>query len=685
VLRYRCALNMVLAGVVSVMGACARTPTVVTPQGVDEYRAKLDNSGPGSLMFGQCPNFSQVGNGRFLAAISRDWGRFARAGAIISWNWPHYSKNRLRVSTVGIRVGNRFRWLDELDLVGQEVVADTGRVVSRFREKEGRFEVIVEDVAHQDLDVLLRRVRVRNVSSAALIGVEVVAYANYAMTLTGQGDRINWQSQDQALVHANASENCAAAFGADRTPDRFQCGVTGLAIGASRSAANDAESGFFHQNTGAGGLAGANGALGVTLNRIERDATDALTIHHSMGRSPDDALALLKRARETAFDDAAQADGTFYRNWLAKAQNLGRDGQERETARRALIVLKQLQADTGGMLASASTISPAYKYVWLQDLAADVRALSACGYFTEARQALDFVARTQKLDGDWWVTYRGDGSPFKLWDHGSEWMGGHWLSAVADYVATSGDRAAGRAWWPAIKTACDFMTQQIQPHGLLGINMDLWETFKDHSWTYTNGSFVGGLESAAEVAEQIGEANTARLWRESAKRLREAILRDTVVEDGGWFGKGRKPNASRANPVIDASVLGLAWPFKVVEAEHPVMQRTVLRIREKLLQSGGGVRRWETDRWYGGEGWCELTDWLALVALQAGDQALAQRLHTANTGKAATTGSKQLGEVFDERTGRFPSAFPLGWAEAQYIMTTLALQGKLRPDGRFNP
>lgn len=635
-------------------------------------------SGPGSWLFGVCPNFSQVGNGRFLGVVSREFGRLSRTGALISWHWPSYAENRLRVSAVGLHDGRALRWADDWRLVGQDVVPDTGRVRSRFVEPRSGHTLTIEDVAARDLDVLARRVTLHNGGSQPLEGARFMAGLQYALTLTGAGDHLSYREDAGALVVSNPEARCAAAVGADLEPDGFQCGLAGAPLGPLVGGFRDAADGRLTGRRQAQGPAGTEGALAFPMAALAPGATTAVTLYHTMAASPEGALEALSAARTRGFTQLAEADAAFWARHLARAP-VPPAPREAAVFRRALIVLKQLQADTGALLAAASTLSPAYHFVWIQDFAADVRALVACGYMEEARAAIDFLARVQKADGDWWVTHRADGRPFLLWEHGSEWMGGHWVSALAVYAEATQDEASLRRWWPVIERACRFMTAQITTTGLIGPNMDLWETYKDQSWSYTNASFVGGLEAAARLAERRGLPDQARTWREAAARIRQALRVQAVVAPEGYLGKGVRPGAAAPDRMIDASILGATWPFGVVAPQDPISLATTRRITERLLQPGGGVRRWESDAWYGGQGWCELTDWLALVAHQQGDRALALRLHAANTERAHTTGSLQLGEVFDERTGTFPSAFPLGWPEAQYVVTSLALRGRIPP------
>jgi len=667
-------------GVAFSLAACGSlgAPGAVTRAGAGPRAAEWNNSGPGSWLFGECPNFSQVGNGRFLAVVSREVGRLSRPGAVIAWHWPSYAENRLRVAAVGLHDGRRLRWADELRLVGQDVVPDTARVRSRFWDDRSGVRLTLEDVAARELDALARRVTIHNGGTQPLVGARLMTAASYALTVSGAQDRLSVAEAAGALVVANPEAGAAAAFGASEEPDGFQCGLVGAALGPAVGGFRDAADGRLSGHASASGALGTEGALSVPLPTLAPGASTSVTLYHTMGRSSEAALATLAAARARGFDALAGDDAAFWQRHLARAP-VPPDARQAAVFRRALIVLKQLQADTGALLAAASVISPAYHFVWIQDVAADVRALSACGYHAEARAAIDFLARVQKADGDWWVTHRGDGRPFMLWEHGSEWMGGHWLSALGAYVDASQDDESVRRWWPTIELACRFMAAQITPTGLIGVNMDLWETYKTQSWSYTNASFVGGLETGARLADRIGRPAQARAWREAAATIRQALRVQAVVAPEGYLGKGVRPGASAPDRMIDASLLGATWPFGAFAPRDPISLATTRRITERLLQPGGGVRRWETDAWYGGQGWCELTDWLALVADQQGDRALATRLHAANTDRAHTTGSLQLGEVFDERTGTFTSAFPLGWPEAQYVLTSLALRGRIAP------
>src|SRR5690606_24384893 len=72
----------------------------------------------------------------------------------------------------------------------------------------------------------------------------------------------------------------------------------------------------------------------------------------------------------------------------------------------------------------------------------------------------------------------------------------------------------------------------------------------------------------------------------------------------GSFVKG--PEDDR----VDASLISISTPFGLVDAGHPVMQRTIERVRTELSTPSGGILRYRGDTYYGGNPWLLLTAWL---------------------------------------------------------------------------
>lgn len=678
-----------LASVAALLASCGLTPSTsrsrssVGPTLDDEpiVRGRQINlTGPSSVMFGDCPNFSQVSNGRFLAVVSREFGRLSRPGALIGWDYPQQADNRLRFATVGVGGPNGFAWLDDMVFVDQRLVPESGRVVSRFRSADSRLEVTVEDVAVRDLDVLARQVRVRNIGTSTVPRVTTTLVHHFALVRSGVGDRLAWDEASNTFLQTRADSPLAVASAASRKPEGLQAGEASDRLGIDMDPVEDARDGVLRGNRQAGSATslGVGGALQNAVGPIHPGETRETTYYLGMGMTGGAARAAVVAARARGWSDLVSADEAYWRQQLARATMPVAPERELAVYRRALIVLKQLQSESGAMLASSSQISPAYKYVWIQDSTIDGFAFLANGMTPEARGILDFFARVQKADGDWWVTYHADGRPNELWEHGTEAMGGHLLTLLGAYGDRTGDIGYLQNRWPMVRKACTWALDRITERGLMSENRDLWETFTDQSWSYTNLSWISGFREASRIAMLTDHASEAIRYAQAAGVLENALRVRAVVR--GYLGKGVRLGPMTADPAIDACILGSVWPFRVLAPAESITRATLEQIEARLVQPGGGVRRWETDNWYGGQGWPELTDWLALVTWMAGDRPRAEQLHAANTDRAHTTGALQLGEVFDERTGRFTSAFPLGWPEAQYILTSRALHGPVPED-----
>ncbi|MBN2250952.1 MAG: glycoside hydrolase family 15 protein [Candidatus Altiarchaeota archaeon] len=159
---------------------------------------------------------------------------------------------------------------------------------------------------------------------------------------------------------------------------------------------------------------------------------------------------------------------------------------------------------------------------------------------------------------------------------------------------------------------------------------DLWEerlAFPDleENFTYSLAACIRGLECACEM---IPEGDGSESWRAVAEEIRSRL--DEHFVDGHFvrsFGK-------LADRRIDASVLGLVYPFAIYKAEDPRIVSTVEEIERRLVVPDdplkGGVHRYEQDEYdgwmyegmhrrKGGGAWPLLNFWLSIYWALRGD------------------------------------------------------------------
>jgi GH15 family glucan-1,4-alpha-glucosidase len=200
------------------------------------------------------------------------------------------------------------------------------------------------------------------------------------------------------------------------------------------------------------------------------------------------------------------------------------------------------------------------------------------------------------------------------------------------------------------------------------VTNDLWEerlTFPDlrDNFTYSLAACIRGLESAYEMFPDTANEK----WTSTAKQMR-SLLEHHFVEKHFVRAYGKLIDAA-----IDASMLGLVYPFDIYDANDPRMISTVKEIENKLVINGG-VHRYQFDYYdgwvYGGMlrmkgagAWPLLNFWLTIYyALQG------------NTGKAKEYFQwvlKRIEKYIPEQmfdNALQVSVSPLAWSHAMFLI-----------------
>ncbi len=267
------------------------------------------------------------------------------------------------------------------------------------------------------------------------------------------------------------------------------------------------------------------------------------------------------------------------------------------------------QAASGAYLASPNY--PTYQYSWFRDGSFIAHAALLYGERDSAarfhRWAVDTLAPREALmantvakvrqgqplePGDFLHTrYTVDGAEAPASDE--EWPNhqldgfGTWLWALAQFQQRGG-QALPPAW---IRTA-----------GLVGDYLaalwhtpcyDCWEEFPNDVHTHTLAAIYGGLRGLSALDGQDRSA--------LQQQMRDFVLTRCVYD--GYFVK------KVGSFTVDASLLGLALPYGLVDIHDARFTETIRRI-ESSLRNGGGVHRYPTDTYYGGGEWLLLTAWL---------------------------------------------------------------------------
>jgi MYXO-CTERM domain-containing protein len=351
---------------------------------------------------------------------------------------------------------------------------------------------------------------------------------------------------------------------------------------------------------------------------------------------------------------------------------------------------------------------------WSRDGAYAATALATLGRKDEARAQLEFGLQAEAGRFQNWnelkpysmppyqvslVRYHGFGveeTDFNDFGPNLEFDGfGLYLWALRSYEALTGDTTLVDDAWPTASTKiADALVALIDPAThLVRPDSSIWETHwngRQRTWTYTNITAVRGLCDAAELATRVGDAARAKIYKDAAIDLRNAIAGKLL--DGQHALVSNEEELKTGSGYWDAAVLdGIA--MGLFDPKGLVAKATFAGLDANLAAPAGAGWSRNDDRtdhagqpedtspWgseYDSAEWV-FTDMRGAVAARlGGDDARADRLikwvreqTLANYGAFA--------ETYDETTGVLKFNAPMiGFGAGAY---TLALAAKDAPPG----
>jgi GH15 family glucan-1,4-alpha-glucosidase len=205
---------------------------------------------------------------------------------------------------------------------------------------------------------------------------------------------------------------------------------------------------------------------------------------------------------------------------------------------------------------------------------------------------------------------------------------------------------------------------------------DLWERRfasprHGSNFSYTLAATAKGLRLAGKVYDNA-------LWRRCADEMTSQLALSWNDDLGHYL---RRFGPIGDDPVIDASLMGLAWPFDVLDDAERVRE-TVAEIETRLLSElgvyrylfdgyDGEVERVGAELRQGAGAWPLLTFWLAIVRQRLGDAERAREIYRIGLDNIEPDGylPEQVFPADDERIG----VRPLLWSHMMFVLATLEL------------
>lgn len=360
---------------------------------------------------------------------------------------------------------------------------------------------------------------------------------------------------------------------------------------------------------------------------------------------------------------------------------------------RSIDIILENQSASGAYIASPNF--PTYHYCWFRDGSFIAHAMDTAGQHESAQRFHQWAAERVNERKDLVRTalakarsgeklteaeilhtrYRLDGTDGEPGDWPNFQLDGFgtWLWALNEHRKQNPATALSQEVLDAAGLVADYLSEIWWLPCY-----DCWEEFPDHVHPHTLAAIYGGLQAHTELTGK------------SHKIVTDTIQKQLLSGAEQWGHFVKFPDSA----AVDASLLGLAVPYGVVEVDDPFMLKTVEYI-ESTIWKDGGIHRYADDSYFGGGAWILLTAWLGWyyseLATKCSDwaPALRHKVQTCRRWIESHAGDhqylpEQIAEnlnapsfysVWVERWGE--SASPLLWSHAKYIILCSKTNGWL--------
>jgi glucoamylase len=450
------------------------------------------------------------------------------------------------------------------------------------------------------------------------------------------------------------------------------------------------------------------GSLAWDMGELKPREDKNFTLYLTAGKNEKQVRSLLSEARSQESVCWLEETRQHWHGWLDPVLQQEK-GHKPSAFNRSLLAMKlMLNKETGAAIAAPEfdprhSACGGYGYCWPRDSVFIAAALDEAGYHDPAARIYHFAKTVQDLDGSWRQRYFTNGAVAPFWGKQIDQVGSV-LWGYQHHYSLTGDDHFLQNIWPSLAAGADYLSDSIQGNGLPAASIDPWEDTYSQG-TYSAAAVCAGLKAASDIANLRGEIEKSRHWLADSIMIKESILKHQWSDQRSSFMRGvnhrmkegscgEEPGSSgnvynTEDPAglyqfhwtdedarIDAALLGLTYPFAILEPNDIKMAATAQAIEEKLWShTAGGIHRYEGDTYRGGNPWLITTLWLSIYHCLAGNRGRAEEL--CQWSLAQANQHLLLPEQADKHTGGPSWVMPLNWSHAMFVLTHLALDGRL--------
>lgn len=632
-------------------------------------------------------NNAIVGNSRMLGCITD-------RGELVRLFWPnidypqHVEKMTAGVFFTGCR--DSTTWLDEDNWMHhQYYIQDTNILETICVNKEKGLRVVQIDYVLPDRDVMLRQYEVENIAGYD-IDIGFVVYSS-GVTSTNELRSTLFDFRYDALVHYRHGYYISVS--ADREVYQFQLGNNAYDSARSTELRGYDSIGMMQ-----------DGAVSWKLGVFRPGERKKLVVHICASDTLKGVKKLVHDAKNSCALDEYKRTQEYWKSFLEGARQINTGIREIDSLyKRSLLVFKLMSDEkTGGLLAAPEidegfTKCGRYAYCWGRDAAFITGALDRCGLTGAVDKFYEWAVEVQDEDGSWQQRYHMDGNLAPSWGLQVDETGTLLWGMLKHYEITK-DREFLVKMRRSVEKGVEFLLGFIdRATGLPAPSFDLWEErFGEHA--YSSAAVYGGIMAAAQIGRVLEMPEEIILrWTAAADKIKEAMersfwkpdrncfIRSVRTKMNPWGGeyspdtaivqvnpKGYMRDVTLEDGTVDVSLLGMVVPFDVFDAGDDRMRSTV-EMMERVLGSSaaGGIKRYESDNYIGGNPWVLATLWVALYHIQRKDFDKAEKYF--QWAVKSRTELDLLPEQVNRDNGRPEWVIPLTWSHAMFVLTLVEL------------
>ncbi len=560
-------------------------------------------------------------------------------------------------------------------------------------------EIHFEDVLYNEKNIFIRKVTVKNHAKKAR---NIRLFFNHQFQMYGsqKKDTVYFDPQDNTLVHYKGRRVAVISGIMDGSPfSDYSVGLCG--IEGKVGTWLDAEDGVLSKNPI------EHGSVDSTLGFekvVDAQSQTVVFVWVAFAKGLETAKKLHKLVLEKSPEHMLETTSDYWSAWIKKHDHDEKISQEMfDLFETSLFVMRSHIDKNGAIIASGDSQMlqygrDNYSYVWPRDAAFIAMALDRAGYPESTKHFFEYCNKVVSSEGFFFHKYCPDGSLGSSWH---PWIrGGRQqlpiqedetalvMIALWNHYQTVKDLEFIEAIYNSlIKNTASFMLGFRGERHLPFASYDLWE-MKYGVHAFTAAAVHKALEVASKFSQLLGKEKDYGLYRQAAGEVKDACKKWLVNEEAGFFYKSLDFIDGEVvhDATVDASSFYGMYNFGIFDIDDPVLTRAYDVMNQKLNVPGiGGIARFEGDIYFcdkavPGNPWAITTLWTAqyLIKKAKNKRDLKPVEDWLRWVGARATRSGTLSEQFDPVTGIQLSASPLAWSHAEFVITFLDYQNKLK-------